>query len=103
MAGEGFEAELAAYLRSLRENPGGAVPPSGPGESFTVFSLPEFPHEIPYIAVTEQRTYPIRHAPTLEPMTFSGLADDEVILYLPFLSPVCFVVITAFQFPSQVI
>ena len=33
VAGEGSKAELAAYLRSLRKSPGGAVPLSGPGES----------------------------------------------------------------------
>ena len=67
MAGEGSEAEFTAFLQSLRERPGDAVPPFGLGESSTVLPLIEFPHDIPYIAVTEQRSYPIRQAPVPEP------------------------------------
>lgn len=76
--GEGSEAPLTDYLWSLREAPGGGAPPSGPGGSFTRVSLPAFPTQLPYLNVTEQRTYQIRHAPTPEAMTFSGRANEDV-------------------------
>ena len=83
VADEGSEFELATFLRSLRERPGDTVPPSGPRESSTVSPLPEFPHEISYTALSEQRMYPIRQAHVPESLTFPGLEYDEVIYLLP--------------------
>ena len=82
VAGEGSESELASFLQSLRERPGDAVPPSGSGESSTVLPLLEFPHEIPYTALSEHGMYPIRQSPVPESLTFPGLADDEEISLL---------------------
>ena len=82
--GEGSESDFAAFIQSMRERPGDAVPPSGQGESSAVMSLPEFPHEIPYTTLAEQRMYQIRQAPIPESLSFSGVADDEVIPLLPF-------------------
>ena len=43
VGGEGSEADLATFVRSMRGQPRDDVPPSGPGESSTVMALPEFP------------------------------------------------------------
>lgn len=78
MEGEGSEAHLADYIWSLREAPGGGIPLFGPGRYSTHFLLPAFPTQLPYFKLTEQRMYPLRHAPTLERMTFPGHIDEEV-------------------------
>ena len=52
---------------------------------------------LPYIVVTDQRSYPIRQAPTSEPLTFLDFADDEVISLLSLLVPLFYLIITAFQ------
>ena len=82
MEGEGSEAEVAAFVRSMRDRPRDDVPPSGPGESSAVMPLPEFPHEIPYTILAEQRMYQIRRAPVPESLSFPGVADDELISLL---------------------
>lgn len=79
--GDGSEAHLVEYLRSLREVSGGGVLPSGPGEPSSCISLPAFPTQHPYLAFTEHRTYQIRHAPTLKAMTFLDRAGDEVLFF----------------------
>jgi len=76
--GEGSEADLAAFIRSTRDLPRDAVPPSGPGESSSVVELPDFPRELAYTVVTEPRSHPIRSVPTPEPMTLPGRSGDEV-------------------------
>ena len=55
--GEGSEADLATFVWSMRDMPRDDAPPSGPGESSTVMPLPEFPHEIPFTTLVEQRMY----------------------------------------------
>ena len=82
VASEGSESDLVAFLRSMRERPGDAVPPYGLGEFSTFLPLPEFPYEIPYTAFSEQRMYPIRQTPVLASLSFPGLADDEAIYLL---------------------
>ena len=82
MEGEGSEADLAAFVRSMRDRPQDGAPPSGPGESSAVMPLQEFPHEISYTTLAEQRMYQIRRAPVPESLSFPGLADDEVISLL---------------------
>ena len=84
--GEGSEADLAAFVQSMRDRPRDGAPPSGQGESSAVMLLPEFPQEFPYTTLAEQRMYQIRRAPVPESLSFLGVADDEVIsLHLPVL------------------
>ena len=78
VGGEGSEADLAAFVRSMKDRPRDDVPPSGPGESSTVMALPEFPQELSYTVVTERRSHPIRSVPPPEPMTLPGHSGDEV-------------------------
>ena len=82
MEGEGSEADLAAFVRSMRDRPRDGVHPSGPGESSAVILLPEFPHEIPYTTLAEQRMYQIRWAPVPKSVSFPDVADEEVISLL---------------------
>ena len=82
MEGEGSEANLPAFVRSIRDRPRDGAPPSGPGESSAVMPLPEFPHEIPYTTLAKQWMYQIRQAPVPESLSFPGVADDEVISLL---------------------
>ena len=76
--GEGFEADLATFVRSMRDRPRDGVSPLGPGESSAVMSLPAFPREISYTVVTEQRSFPIHLVPPPEPMTFPDCFGDVV-------------------------
>ena len=75
--GEGFEADLVAFVRSMMDRPRDDVPLSGPGKSSDVMPLPES-REISYTVVTEQRSYPIHSVPPLEPLTFPYHSGDGV-------------------------
>ena len=66
----------------MRERPRDAVPPSGLRESSTILPLPEFPHEIRYTTLVEQRMYQIHQASVPESLSFPGVADDKVIFLL---------------------
>ena len=85
VGGDGSEADLAAFVRSMRGQPQDDVPHSGPGESSPVMALPEFPQEITYTVVMEHRSYPIRSVPPPEPMTLPGRSGDEVSFFTLFL------------------
>ena len=69
------------------------------GESSAVMPLPEFPHEISYTVVTEQRSYPIRSVHPPEPMTFPDRSGDVVnFLSLSLLHDIPFVMTPSYFF-----